>query len=269
MEQKLLDALAKIPPRSPEELERNVKFFLYGEFGVGKTIAFCRWCKILFEHTGKKGLVVTTDTGMDSIHNHKDLLDFVEVVPYNGLSHLDAIGQAITEGVGGYEIFGAVDLDTISQVQEEYLDWLLENFEFKGDLRDKGTPRLGTRGLKPQDITSLVDYKMARDNMRGPIKTLVKAPADVWFTAHLREPNFMEAQKGKIVRRPTLTEAVFKLVAREASLLGFMERKGKNRTIQFETNPTTVTKSRIKELDNLKVSDDDFLEILTKWKFEK
>lgn len=268
MDQKTLAALRSIPPRKPDELERLAKLFLYGDFGVGKTIVFCRWCKILHEHTGKKGLVITTDTGMDSIHNHPELLDFVEVVPYNGLSHLKAVGEAITEGIEGYDAFGAVSIDTVSQVQEEYLDWLLENFKFKGSLRDIAEPRKPGPDMKAQDITSLVDYKLSRDNMRGPIKSLVKAPIDVFFMAHLREPSFMDVQNGKIVRRPTLTEKVFQLIAREASLLGFMERKGKNRTIQFETNTRTIAKSRIKQLDNLVVSDDDFLTILEEWKYQ-
>ena len=102
--------------------------------------------------------------------------------------------------------------------------------------------------------------------MRGPIKTLIKAPCDVHFIAHLREPSMMDVQKGKLVRRPTLTETVFKLVAREVSLMGLMERNGTKRTIQFMTDKKTVSKSRIKELDDKTIDADTLPQIIQEWK---
>lgn len=270
MDTKLADALAALPPEQLVGRSRYLKNFWYGEYGSTKTVTTIK-C-ILACNPGKKALVISTDTGTDSIYNHPELVDFVDVVPYSGLSQLSAIAQATTEklviGDTDYGEYGGISCDTVSQMQEEYLDWLLENFKFTKNYREKAEPLPAARskGYKDQEITGMPDYHLVRNNMRGPIKELIKAPIDVYFLAHLREPSFMEQDKGKITRRPTLTDAVFKLIAREASTLGFFERKGNKRTVLFETSPKQVAKSRISELDDKTINVDDLPEILHKWK---
>ncbi len=259
MNKKEILELEKMLPSTIKDRPKYYNGFLYGEFGVGKTIVAASCVQ-------NKGLLVATDSGTNSLFNHPELLDKVDVVPYNSLSHLTAIGRAITEGIAPYDQYDTIIIDTISQVQEEYLDWVLENFQFSGNYREKATPRAGKIGLSAEEITGLPDYHLARNKMRLPIKTLIKAPVDVWFLAHVREPSFTDVAKGKLVRRPTLTETVFKLIAREASLLGLMEREGKKRTIQFMTDKKTVSKSQIKELDDKIINADDLSEILHKWK---
>lgn len=266
MRDDLEKALEANPPEPLGNRTKNVKIFLYGEYGVGKTINAVS-CGAA---TGKRVLLVRTDTGTDSLFNHPELLANTDVVDYKGLSQLTAIAEACAEGitVGGvdYSQYGAVIIDTISQVQEEYLDWLLENFKFTGNHRTVAEPRSPGLKLKPEDITGLPDYHLARNKMRGPVKALIKAPVDVYFIAHLREPSMMDIQKGKLVRRPTLTETVFKLIAREVSLMGLMERSGSKREIQFLTDKKTVSKSRIKELDGQTINADKLPQIIQDWK---
>lgn len=254
------EALNSLPPVPLSQRERHVNGFIYGEFGVGKTILAAKCVQ-------NKGLCISTDSGTDSIFNHNELVDKIDIVPYAGLSQLTAIATAISENIEPWNQYDVVWVDTISQVQEEYLDWLLDNFKFTGSYREKATPRNSRDpNLTEQEITGLPDYHLARNNMRHPIKSLIKAPVDVFFLAHLREPSMMDVQKGKLVRRPTMTETVFKLIAREASLLGLMEREGNKRTVQFLTDKRTISKSRIAELDNKTINADELPEILTKWK---
>ncbi len=265
-----LAALESSPPARLGDLSKYVNMFWYGEYGVGKTIGACLCAKA----TGKRGLLVRTDTGTDSLFNHPDLLDVIDVVDYKGLSQLTAIGEAITEGITigetDYSLYGAVIVDTISQVQEEYLDWILENFKFSGNFRTVASPRSNKikteLKLEDEEITGLPDYHLARNKMRGPIKALVKAPCDVHFIAHLREPSMLDIQKGKLVRRPTLTETVFKLIAREVSLMGLMEREGSKREIQFKTDKKTVSKSRIKSLEDKTINADTLPQIIEDWR---
>lgn len=258
MDKKMEQALAALPPQKLANRTKYWNGFLYGEYGVGKTVVTGRLVK-------RKGLCVATDVGTNAIFNHPDILDKVEVVPYDGLSQLTAIATAVEEKYGGYDEFDVIWVDTISQVQEEYLDWLNDNYTFGGNMREKATPRPGNPGLRAEEIIGLGDYNLARRNMSSPIKRLVKAPVNVMFLAHLREPTFMEQTKGKLVRRPTLTETVFKLIAREATFLGLMEREGSKRTLQFKTDKKTVSKSQIAELDDKIVTDDEFVQILTEW----
>jgi len=264
MDPKLLKGLEQIPSQPLTSVRKFYKGFIFGDYGVGKT-------KVAGECIENKGLDIYTDTGYETFFNHPHLLDKVETVPYMGLSQMTAIGLAITEGVTPWAENDLVIVDTISQVQEEYLDYLNDNFTYAGNLREKAVPRANAieakrLGLSEQEVIGLPDYHLARNNMRHPIKTLIKAPVNVIFIAHLREPSFLEQQKGKLVRRPTVTEAVFKLIAREASFMGLMEREGTKRTIQFKTDKRTVSKSRIAVLDDKIINADDLPEILAKWK---
>lgn len=206
MDKRLLEALESEKPEPLAGRPKWVKTFLYGEYGTGKTILACS----LVIH---KGLLIATDTGTDSIYNHPELLDKIDVLPYRGLSQLTAIAQAIEEGHPDYIQYDTIIIDTISQVQEEYIDWLGENFKYSGNHRVVAEPRKPGPNKSSMEIVGLPDYRLARDHMRGPIKSLIKAPVHVHFLAHLREPTMMDEQKGKLVRRPTLTEAVFKLIA--------------------------------------------------------
>lgn len=258
------ELLNLVPPKKLTEVERYWKGFLYGEYGVTKTVTTARCIE-------KRGLIVGTDRGVQAIFNHPELIDKVEIVEYHGLKHLTAIATAVAEQQLVYREFDLVSLDTVSQMQEEYLDWLNDNFTYSGEnARNKATPtrdaKTADRTLTEQEIIGFGDYHLARRNMSTPIKTLVKAPVNVMFLAHLREPSFLEAAKGKLVRRPTLTETVFKLIAREASFLGLMERNGTKRTIQFVTDKKTVSKSQIAELDNKIINADDLPNILMEWR---
>lgn len=260
MDSKKMAALEELGVTSTGEAERFYKGFIYGEYGVGKTVTLAKLAR-------KKLLLVHTDKNYQSVFNHPEVLDKVVFQPYTGLSQLDAIAEAITEKIviGGFD-YGEIDLvgiDTISQIQEEYLDWLFDNYQWGGRLREAATPAPGSeRGLKALETLGRPDYKVVRDKMRGPIKKLIKAPVDVVFTAHLREPNATETT---IVRRPTLTEAAFKLIAREVNFIGLQTAKKGERTIQFETDAKTVAKSGIKEL-NSTFNVDEAVKIIHNWK---
>lgn len=263
MDKRAQELLDKVPPQSLKDRNRFWKGFIYGEYGVGKTIVTGQCIK-------KRGLVIATDRGSDAFYNHPELLDKVEVVPYQGLTHLTAIAKAIEEDDPLYREFDLISCDTVSQMQEEYLDWLNDNYTFGGDLRVRATPRPEAKRaditLKEQEIIGFGDYHLARRYMSTPIKSLIKSPVNVMFLAHLREPSFLEVAKGKLVRRPTLTETVFKLIAREVSFLGFMERSGSKRTLQFSTDKRTVSKSQIAELDGKTINAEELSKILQIWK---
>lgn len=260
MDSKKQAALEELGVKSTAEIEPYYKGFLYGEYGVGKTVFAAKLAR-------RKILLVHVDRNYQSVLNHPEVLDKVVFQPYTGLSQLAAIADAITEKavIGGFD-YGEIDIvaiDTISQIQEEYLDWLFENYQWKGNLRESATPSPGSeRGLKALETLGRPDYKVVRDAMRGPVKKLIKAPVDVLFIAHLREPN---ATDTTITRRPTLTEATFKLIAREVNFIGFMQAKKGERTIQFEADPKTVAKTGIKEL-NATLSADETVKILHNWK---
>lgn len=247
----------------PDEL--FYKGVLYGEFGVRKTTTALRCSR-------RRSILLHADRGWNVIHNHPDEFgDNVIPIEYQGLSQVRAIVDAV---LSNQEPFHNVDLfimDTVSQVQEKYIDWLNENFTIFG--REKATPNPGAKDddgkvLKEVAITGLPDYHLTRNKMRPIIDLLVKAPIDVLFLAHTREPSAIEIGKGKIEKRPNVTEAVYKIIARDATFIGYMEkvdRKGEY-TIDFTPKNTQSAKSQIASLTDKKINSSDLPEYLWKWK---
>lgn len=237
---------------------RFYKGFHYGEYGTAKTVTAGKLSRTRF-------LVVATDNGWTSLDNHPDLVDKFDVVPYSGLSQLTTLAEWSYEDDFPYDL---VHLDTVSQMQEEYLDFLLEQITWSQNFREKSQAKI--RGAEVVEVPGRADYHVTRNKMRGPIKALIKAPVDVVFSAHLREPTEDEKQKGILVRRPTLTQTVYSLIAREASVMALFERtKEQGIAIKCETDKKQVAKSRIKSLDNRTVSVDEFVLAIHAWKDRK
>jgi hypothetical protein len=240
------------------DVPRFYKGFHYGEYGTAKTVTAGKLSRTKF-------LVVVTDNGWTSFDNHPDLVDRFDIVPYDGLSQLAALAEWSYEADFPYDL---VHLDTVSQMQEEYLDFLLDEISWSQNFREKSQAK--RKGAEIVEVPGRADYHVTRNKMRVPIKALIKAPVDVVFSAHLREPTDDEKQKGILIRRPTLTSTVYSLIAREASVMALFERtKEKGISIKCETDKKQVAKSRIKSLDNRTVSVDEFVNSIHAWKDRK
>jgi hypothetical protein len=241
--------------KSGKDLKRFYKGFHYGEFGSTKTVTAGKLSRIKF-------LVIATDNGWTSLDNHDELVDKYDVLPYDGLSQLDEVAAWSHESDFPYDL---LHLDTVSQMQEEYLDFLLDEITWSQNFREKSQTK--RRGAETVEVPGRADYHVTRNKMRGPIKNLIKAPVDVVFSAHLREPTEDEKSKGNFVRRPTLTQTVYSLIAREASVMALFERtKTGGVQIKCETDAKQVAKSRIKSLDGQTVGVDKFVSNIHEWK---
>jgi len=243
-----------------------LKACFYGEFGTGKTVLAARCGR-----PNTRTLFIAVDPGWVSLKNHPEITD-IDIVEYQGLKHVATIARAIKEGHSRYKDVGLVIVDTLSEIQENYVDFLAEKATWSKDSRPVAIIKDDNGRPQNEVIPGMDDYHLARNKMRPIVRDLCKAPVDVIFTAHLREPGPMDKQMtgGTSTplreRRPTLTEKLYLVVARECHLLGFMEREGNKRTIQFETTKTVSAKSRIKELDGRKVTAEELPQIIQKWR---
>lgn len=252
-----IDTLKEQVQHGPD-VPRYYKGFHYGEYGTTKTVTAGRISRTKF-------LVVATDNGWTSYDNHPDLVDRFDIVSYDGLSQLTALAEWSYESDFPYDL---VSVDTISQIQEEYLDFLLDEISWSQNFREKSQAK--RKGAEIVEVPGRADYHVTRNKMRGPVKALIKAPVDVVFSAHLREPTDDEKAKGILVRRPTLTSTVYSLIAREASVMALFERnKDRGIEIKCETDKKQVAKSRIKSLDNKTVNVDEFVSAIHNWKDRK
>lgn len=255
MKEAELEAL-KSAITNPDEL--FYKGVLYGEFGTRKTTSALRCSR-------SGAILLHADRGWNVIHNHPDEFKNVIPVEYQGLSQFKSLLAAVAEGVSPFDNKDLIVVDTISQVQENYVDFLMENAQYKGNFRESLIPKQGVKNFEATEIPGMPDYHLARNKLRPIIHALVKAPINVIFLAHTREPSPIERAAGKIERRPNLTEAAYKILAREATFIGYMERKKENYTIDFTPKNTQSAKSQIPSLTDKQIQASELPEHLHKW----
>jgi len=247
---------------NPEE--KYWKGVLYADFGKRKTTTAlrCMQSRALLQHT---------DRGWNVIHNHPDefkVPDNVLPIDYEGLAQTRALVEAIIENQEPFDNIDLFVVDTISQEQENYIDFLNDKFTIFG--REKAIPRpeelKKDRTLKELEVTGLPDYHLVRNKMRPVIELLVRAPFNVMFLAHVRYPNFAEQAKGKLEKRPNITEAVWNVIARDATFIGFMDHSTREGyTIDFKPSKTVSAKSQIKTLTDKKINAQDLPKYLAEW----
>jgi hypothetical protein len=236
---------------------------IYGEFGTRKTTTALRCSET-------KAVLLHADRGWQVIHNHPDEFPADRVIPvtYQGLSQVKAIIEAIKEGEPPFDGTDLIVLDTLSQMQEIYIDFLLANADYGGKFRDSLVPKPGVKGFEKTEIPGMPDYQLARNKLRPIVNALVHAPVNVIFLAHVREPGPMEVAKGKLEKRPNITEALYKVVARDATFIGYATKNNAKDEykIDFEPKNTQSAKSQIPSLTDKKINASDLPEHLNKWR---
>lgn len=238
--------------------EKYYKGVLFGDYAKRKTTTALRCSQ-------SRAILIHADRGWNVIRNHPNEFPREKVIPirYEALSQIRGIVEAVLSQQDPFTSVDLIVVDTISQVQENYIDFLGDNFTIFG--REKAIPKSGT-GEKEIALTGLPDYHLTRNKMRPVIELLVRAPIDVIFTAHVREPNMNDIKNGKIAKRPNVTEAVFNLLARDATFIGYMEAKKDNYTTTFKPSPTIVAKSQITELTDKTIQSSELPQYLLNWK---
>lgn len=257
-------------PMSTLETPNYFSGIIYGDFGVGKTI----WSS-LFGRT----IILAADQGFDSLKNHPDLAAKVDIAYYQGPKHWNLMAKAISSQAPGYQCDTYV-IDTMSHIQEAYVGQLVNTSKYTdGKQRPRvvyNDPKLQIAG-DPMELAGPPDYNRAKAFFTPGVLELVKAPVNLIFISHTREPGWMEkADKSKpaedLALRPSITESLFKVIGREVHFIGLMDEEnsgGKTiRTISFKKSRNHIAKSRIKELNAApKIPANDAARILNEWRY--
>ncbi len=238
-----------------------LRMLLYGTWGVGKTIVSCR--------VGQRPLLMVTEPSDDSLRDWPDLAKRVDVVEYGGINHLRLLTEAFKQEIYPND---TLIVDTMSELIEENLDYVKQNWKSAKDTRPTFQSR--TAGQPNLEVVGTDDYRVIRDGLRPTIKELCLLPINLIFTAHERDVTWADEQKNNRDGtplppfRPDLPSQTLKMVAKRVSVVGRMTRQGDKRQISFKTDvrsPEEV-KSRIRQLDGRRMSDDEFISIVNQWR---
>jgi phage nucleotide-binding protein len=229
---------------------------IYGDGGVGKTVISCRLGKTYLFSADDGWAVLKNDFPFD--------LD-VKKVESQGPGHLQAIAQAFRYKAPGYDTYDTIVIDPLSGLVEDYLGWLLKEVDLPkrsvGSYKDK--KKAAELKLRPLESSGFDDYNQLKIYFTPIIRDLIRAPVNVIFITHERDPDFM-GQNSKIL--PDLPDKIYKLCVRYTHATARMTRENGKRYLTMETNNKFAAKSRIQALDGKKVTDEEFIAAITKWR---
>lgn len=265
LSEKELEALEKYEqPMGARDRFPYLKMMLFGEQGVGKTVLSCCFGKTL---------IISMDSGWESIKNWPDIEKNVEVVDYQGDKHMLLLARALATNSGRYAEIDTVVLDTVSQMQERYIDFLMARGKWDKQMRPQFKFTNAKDSIKYGDMVKELpggdDYHAARNVFREPLAILTEAPKNVIFLAHTKKPGALTPTEEKTKLIPNITDGLNTAIGRNCGLYGHMvvkKIKGEQiRVIDFIKNEDLEAKSRINALNGALVKTETFVETIAEW----
>lgn len=219
---------------------------VFGQPGAGKTV--------MAAGIGNKNLIISDETGYDSLVNHPELEARTTVMPFLGYQDVMDYCEGIDSGQFDYD---HMILDTFSGMQDDRIMFNLDQKATSGFDR------------KHPDVPSWDDYNLSRRQSFEVLRRLMVCKAHVTVICHVRVPNASAMAKGETTR-PDLTDKVFNIVNKYSSMLVYMEKAkdGVTRTVHFAGDNRISIKSRIIPEDVKKLPVDQYVSRIRNWMYE-
>lgn len=223
-----------------EDLSKKIPYFkglVYGESGFGKTVAAMQIAQAITPDDKTIEFIDFLE-GWVSLLNHPGLTKRASRQTYEGLSQLEALAGAISEGVPPFNSIGTVIIDEISSISKADLDTVLKSNASKDKEKDANVP-------------TWPDYYANTERMRRAVTLLLKSNINVIFVAHMREDKL---SNGVVVTRPSFTPAFSEIFRQMLHLVAHMTAKedmtedgspNYKRLIQVHPTRTISAKTRI------------------------
>lgn len=238
---------------------------IYGSVGVGKTKLAVEIALAL----GERCLYLRTEPSEETLYDWPELDSRTTILDYGGINMLGEIYTAYQENE--FPGHGTIVIDSADELVETMLDDLVAGYKPEKATRIIATPKPGT-GLRKIEVAGNDDYRFLRDGLRPPLRDLCKLPVHLILTSHVREPSWADDakkdQRGTPLPplRANLPGQTYKLISKYVGLIGYMTRKGDQRTISFRTDSSKEeVKSRVRELDNKIIDADTLPTVLKNW----
>lgn len=252
----ILDALLD----SMEDMESasaNAKIMIYGESGVGKTIAALELAQAITP-ADKRILYLDAVEGWVSVLNHPHLKKRTTRMRYLGRSQIDKIAEEVDKEDSPITKFGTIILDELSTMSKNDLDIVLA----ARAKADKG---------KDPDVPTQPDYLSNTERMRRTSIKLLKTSANIILVSHLREDK--DQRTGVVTIKPAFMPKFSETLRENCHVVALMtadERKDEEGVVSYlrllQVHPTkgSVAKTRVGGLD-IRVEVGDFIQALTEW----
>lgn len=232
MKQALMASVAPLEDATP-----HVKGMIYGESGVGKTVAALQVMQAIVPKD-KKILYLDAVEGWVSLINHPGLKDRVIRMQYQGLSQINLIIDLINEGDEWAKQFGGIVIDEISVIAQLDLDNVV-----KAQTKDDPS--------RDPDLPIWPDMNINTHRVRKTMIAMQRLPFHQIYLSHIREDE--DKAKGYKVIRPEFMPKTSTTIRNGLHFIAHMTANDKTvdgkkvyvRSLQTHPTRTVIAKSRI------------------------
>ena len=239
-----------------EESTPHLKGMIYGESGVGKTVAALQVMQSIVPKD-KAILYLDAVEGWVSLINHPGLKSRVTRMQYQGLSQMNLITELINEGDEWASQFGGLVIDEISVIAQLDLDNVVK-------AQTKNDPS------RDPDLPIWPDMNINTHRVRKALIAMQRLPIHQIYLSHIREDE--DKSKGYKVIRPEFMPKTSTTIRNGLHIIAHMTANDKTvdgnkvyvRSLQTHPTKTVVAKSRIGGL-GVHCSVDTLIEKINGW----
>lgn len=219
------------------EARPNFKGMIYGESGVGKTVAALQLMQAIVPED-KEILYIDAVEGWVSLKNHPGLTDRVTRMQYQGLSQLNLVTDLVREGDEWAAKFGGIVIDEISVIAQLDLDNVVK-------AQTKNDPD------RDPDLPIWPDMNINTHRVRKTVIAMQRLPIHQIYLSHIREDE--DKNRGYKVTRPEFMPKTSTTIRNGLHVIAHMSANDKTidgkkvyvRSLQTHPTKTVVAKSRI------------------------
>lgn len=231
------------------DMAKKLFMVLFSAPNAGKTILASR-----IAHAVGKSLIITDESGHRALNDFPELEENTKIRRFASLNDFSIALQKRRDGVMDFE---TLIVDTFTGIQKLVLKQYM-NPSFQNYLDVKRAHA---------NVPSQQDFLLS-ENVWFPVIQMLASQNDVnvILNCHIRHPNPDKIIPGDKTR-PKIPDSIFELVNGKANVLAFMDRiegEEEKRFVSTHSTNKIVGKSQIRDIRR-PMSDDDFVEKVTKW----
>lgn len=215
----------------------NANVTIYGSSGAGKTVELVKLAQLVTP-PDKTIIYLDSAQGFVSLKNHPDIMKRVKRYRFKGVSQLQTLYDAISEGAEGFDDIGAMIIDEISSIAKEDLSTIVKARQAAGK-------------IDQYEGADWPGYNANLERVGSVLRLLYKLPIHILMASHMKDSEEKTTKKNR--KRPSMPPELAEVGNGLCHVLAYMEASVRDvggkvqyvHSLQVHPSSLVMAKSRV------------------------